>query len=83
MADVVKKAAPDRSKILMDRDDEVKYWTKHLGISRDELQRIVDKVGPSAAAIRKELGMRSEIIGDISCRGAAPQAHQAARNLKT
>ena len=60
MADVVKKAAPDRSKILMDRDDEVKYWTKHLGISRDELQRMVDKVGPSAAAIRKELGMRSE-----------------------
>jgi hypothetical protein len=61
MADVVKKVAPDRSKILMNRDDEVKYWTKHLGIGRDELQRIVDKVGPSAAAIRKELGMQSEL----------------------
>jgi hypothetical protein len=36
--------------------DEVKYWTKHFGVSRDELQRAVDKVGNSAAAVRKELG---------------------------
>jgi len=34
----------------------VKYWTKHLGVTQDELQRAVDKVGNSAAAVRKELG---------------------------
>jgi hypothetical protein len=28
---------------------------KHLDISREELQRAVDKVGPTAAAVRKEL----------------------------
>ena len=74
MADLVKKTAPDRSKIVMERDDEVKYWTKHLGISRDELQGIVDKVGPSAAAVRKELGMQSEIIGTSRSRRGAPSA---------
>jgi hypothetical protein len=37
---------------------EVKYWTRELGVSRAELQKIVDKVGNSAAAVRKELANR-------------------------
>ena len=50
-----KRAQPDRSKINMKQDYEVHYWTKHLNISKEELQKVVDKVGNSAAAIRKEL----------------------------
>jgi hypothetical protein len=53
--DLTKTAAPDRSKIAMQEEQEVKYWTKHLGISREELQRAVDKVGDSAAAVKKQL----------------------------
>jgi hypothetical protein len=34
----------------------MKYWTHQLGVTREELQRAVDKVGNSAAAVRKELG---------------------------
>lgn len=45
----------DRSKINMHEDFEVKYWTKELGVSKEELQKAVDKVGNSAAAVRKEL----------------------------
>jgi Protein of unknown function (DUF3606) len=45
-----------RNQIAMSEELEVKYWTKHLGVSRDELQRAVNKVGNSAAAVRKELG---------------------------
>jgi Protein of unknown function (DUF3606) len=45
-----------RNHIAMNEELEVKYWTKHLGVSREELQRAVDKVGNSAAAVRKELG---------------------------
>jgi hypothetical protein len=52
----IDKVVPDRSKIAMDRDEEVKHWTKHFGISRERLQELVDKVGSSAAAVRKELG---------------------------
>ncbi|PSO18722.1 DUF3606 domain-containing protein [Bradyrhizobium sp. MOS002] len=41
----------------MHEDFEVKYWTKELGVSRDELQKAVDKVGNSAAAVRKQLAL--------------------------
>jgi hypothetical protein len=49
------KTLPLRNNIAMTDELEVKYWTRHLGVSRDELQRAVDKVGNSAAAVRKEL----------------------------
>ncbi|MGY4333362.1 3-oxoacyl-[acyl-carrier-protein] synthase III [Bradyrhizobium sp. LB1.3] len=52
---LTKRDQRDRSKINMNEDFEVKYWTKELGVSRDELQKAVDKVGNSAAAVRKEL----------------------------
>jgi 3-oxoacyl-[acyl-carrier-protein] synthase III len=45
----------DRSKINMHQPREVQCWTKHLKISKEQLQKAVDKVGNSAAAVRKEL----------------------------
>jgi predicted RNA-binding protein YlqC (UPF0109 family) len=56
MDNLTKREQPDRSKINMHEAWEVKYWTKELGVSKDELQKVVDKVGNSAAAVRKELG---------------------------
>jgi Protein of unknown function (DUF3606) len=55
MAALTNKVPPLRNHIAMNEELEVKYWTKHLGVSQDELQRAVDKVGNSAAAVRKEL----------------------------
>jgi hypothetical protein len=55
MNDLKKRASPDRSKINMHEPTEVKYWTKELGIDKGQLQKLVDKVGNSAAAVRKEL----------------------------
>ena len=57
MDNLTKRDQPDRSKINMSEDYEVHYWTKHLNISKEELQKIVDKVGNSAAAVRKELAV--------------------------
>jgi len=54
--DKTKRGGPDRSKINMSEEYEVKYWAKELGVSRDELQKVIDKVGNSAAIVRKELG---------------------------
>ena len=48
---------PDRSKINMHEPHEVKYWTHALGISKDDLEKAIEKVGNSAAAVRKELGL--------------------------
>jgi hypothetical protein len=55
MDDPKKRASPDRSKINMHEPHEVKCWTKELGVNRDQLQKLVEKVGHSAAAVRKEL----------------------------
>jgi 3-oxoacyl-[acyl-carrier-protein] synthase III len=57
MDNLTKRDQPDRSRINMSEDFEVKYWIKALGVDRDKLQRAVDKVGNSAAAVRKELGL--------------------------
>ena len=57
MADnLTNRGQSDRSKINMNEDHEVKHWTHALGVSKEELQKAVDKVGNSAAAVRKELG---------------------------
>jgi hypothetical protein len=45
------------AKSIWAEDYEVHYWTKHLNISKEELQKAVEKVGNSAAAVRKELAV--------------------------
>ena len=52
---LTKRVQPDRSKINMHEAFEVKYRTHALGISKEQLQKAVDTVGNSAAAVRKEL----------------------------
>lgn len=42
---LTKRDQPDRSKINMNQDYEVHYWTKHLNVSKEELQKTIDKVG--------------------------------------
>jgi hypothetical protein len=55
MNGLTKKGAPDRSKINMHHPSEVKCWIHELGVSREQLQKLVDKVGNAAAAVKKEL----------------------------
>jgi hypothetical protein len=40
----------------MSEDYEVRYWTRHFGTTREELQKVVDGVGNSAKAVAKEFG---------------------------
>jgi len=54
MADDLKNRGPqDRSRIAMHEEHEVRYWTKALGVSKDELAMAVAKVGSSADAVRR------------------------------
>lgn len=55
MDHLTKREQPDRSRINMHEAYEVKYWAHALGVSKEKLQQVVDKVGNSAAAVRKEL----------------------------
>jgi hypothetical protein len=53
---MISKITPDRSKIVLKHEDHVKYWTRHFGVTKDELVRAIERVGNSAAAVRKQLG---------------------------
>jgi hypothetical protein len=53
---LTKREQPDRSKINMHQPHEVKYWAHALNVSKEELQKAIDKVGNSAAEVRKGLG---------------------------
>jgi hypothetical protein len=57
---ITRKESPDRSKINMDHPIEVKCWIKELGISKAELQTVIDKVGNSASAVRNEIASRCD-----------------------
>ena len=54
--DLSNRGLADRIRINMHGGYEVSYWTKALGVSREELQRLVDKYGNSAAKIKEALG---------------------------
>jgi len=45
----------DASRINLQQDHEVAYWTKALGVTKAELEAAVKAVGTSAAAVREHL----------------------------
>jgi hypothetical protein len=58
--ELVDKGQRDRSHICIAKMAERRFWSRHLGVSEDQLQAIVGKVGNSAAAVRKELALGRE-----------------------
>ncbi|WP_080392996.1 DUF3606 domain-containing protein [Stenotrophomonas beteli] len=48
--------SPDRDRINVNEDYELRYWTATLGVSAEELRAAVAAVGPTAVAVRKHLG---------------------------
>jgi hypothetical protein len=53
------RGAPDRDRIDLSDEDEVRNWTKSLGVSKEELQRAVQAAGDRADKVREYLGSRS------------------------
>jgi hypothetical protein len=72
------RGEPDRSRISLDEDYEVRYWTKALGVSAEQLREVVGRVGPNTAKVRSELGMRDEPtegnMGPTGSGGAAAES---------
>lgn len=56
MSDDLKEKRPqDSSRISTSEEWEIRYWTKTLGVSEEELKNAVKAVGNSADAVRKHL----------------------------
>jgi hypothetical protein len=52
------KPQPRRNKIDLDDPAQSRIWTKRLGISAEDLQRMIGKVGNSIAAVSKEIELQ-------------------------
>lgn len=56
MADNQKEVGrPDDTRINVDQDHELTYWSKKLGVSRDRLREAVAKAGPVVKNVEREL----------------------------
>ena len=53
--DKTKRVADDPNVISFENDDEIAYWTRKFGISRERLARAVARVGSGAAAVERYL----------------------------
>ncbi len=64
MPDDPRKRGPqDRSRISLSEEHEVRYWTKRLGVSREQLEAAVNKVGHSASKVAAHLGLPPVDLG--------------------
>lgn len=60
MSDDTSKAGnPDRQRINLSEDYEVRDWSKKFGVSEDQLRAAVGKVGSMASDVERELKGRS------------------------
>lgn len=50
-----RRKRPSRTKIELNVQSDLRGWTKALGVAPNDLKRIIDKVGNSVAAVRKEI----------------------------
>jgi hypothetical protein len=56
MADDLKQTGrQDDQRINLDQDHELSYWSKELGVSREELRRAVEQAGPIVKNVRQHL----------------------------
>lgn len=59
MSDNLKvRGAQDRTRINVNEDWELRYWTKELGVSEDRLREFVNRHGVSADNVRRALGKK-------------------------
>lgn len=57
MSDDLKQAAkPDDSRINIEQEHEVTYWSKELGVSAETLRSAVERAGPIVKDVRRQLG---------------------------
>ena len=54
--DKMNRGEPDRSRINLNEDYEVSYWSERFGITKEQLTKAVEKVGNSPEDIARLVG---------------------------
>jgi hypothetical protein len=55
--DLKRTGRPDDTRINPDQDHEMAYWSKELGVTRDDLRRAIQQVGPTVKSIKQHLNI--------------------------
>lgn len=58
--DKTDRGPADRARVNVNETWEVRYWTKALGCSQDELRKAVGEVGTSAEQVKAYLASRKK-----------------------
>ena len=54
-------APRDVSRVNLDEEDEIAYWSRKWGVTPNELVAAVDAVGESASAVASHLGKQPDL----------------------
>jgi xanthine dehydrogenase molybdopterin-binding subunit B len=49
---------PDRNHI---QQRDIRFWSKHWNVTRDDIRLAIEKVGNSATAVEKELALQNSL----------------------
>jgi hypothetical protein len=71
------KPQPIRNKIDLADPSQIRILRRRLGISADDLQRVVAKVGNSIAAVSKEIEPQKAILVTESVQNESPSPSEA------
>jgi len=52
------RGGPDRDRINVNQDHELRYWSSRFGVTPEELRKAVEEVGPMAKAVEQRLRAR-------------------------
>jgi hypothetical protein len=66
--DPTKRGPQDRSRISLEEDYEVRYWTRRFGVSKEELAEAVGAVGHSVERVSEHLGTKQRAAGRSTAR---------------
>jgi hypothetical protein len=58
--DLTNRGRPDRDRINVNEDHELRNWAHKFGISTDELKEAVKAVGDRAKAVKEHLAGRAQ-----------------------
>lgn len=59
MDDLSKRGPADRSRVNVNEEHELRYWTEKWNVSADTLRNAVAKVGPMVSDVARQLGKQA------------------------
>ena len=53
--DAATQGERSQDRVSLDDERDVQYWTKRLGVTKEKLQRAIERAGPALASVEEYL----------------------------